>query len=33
MAIELVQLGTARIHLQPFITLERVPRGTSISSS
>jgi hypothetical protein len=28
MAIELVPLGTARIQLQPFITLEALPRGT-----
>lgn len=28
MAIDLVPLGTARIQLQPFITLEGTPRGT-----
>ena len=28
MAIELVPLATARIQLQPFITLETTPRGT-----
>ncbi len=28
MAIELVPLGTVRIQLQPFITLEGTPRGT-----
>jgi hypothetical protein len=28
MAIELIPMGTARIQLQPFISLEGVPRGT-----